>query len=74
MYRVEETKNISFEEEEEEDLEHVKREVESKRVKREDRGRRQRQSNREWLQEMVWFVSKTMKWLTPSKVRHGEKN
>ena len=24
--------------------------------------------------EMVWFVSKTIKWLTPSKVRHGEKN
>ena len=57
MYRVEETKNVSFgeeEEEEEKDLESVKREVESKRVKREDRGRRRRQSNREWLREK-WF-------------------
>ena len=34
MYRVQETKNVSFGEEEEEDLERVKWEVESKRVKR----------------------------------------
>ena len=77
MYRVEEMKNVSLEEEEEEeeDLERVKREVESKHVKREDRGRQQRQLNWEWLQEMAWFVSKTktIKWLTPRKVRHGEK-
>ena len=58
MYRVEETKNVSFEEEEEEeeeeeDLERVKQEVESKRVKWEDRGRRRRQSNQEWLQERL---------------------
>ena len=61
MYRVEEEE----EQEEEEDLE---------RVKREDRDRRQRQSNRERLREMVWLVSKMIKWLMPSKVRHGEKN
>ena len=55
MYRVEEMKNVSFgeEEEEEEDLERVKREVESKCVKREDRGRRRRQSNREWRRERL---------------------
>ena len=27
----------------------------------------------EWLREVVRFVSKTIKWLTPSKERHGEK-
>ena len=53
MYRVEETKNVSFEEEEEEDLERVKREVESKRVKQEDRGRQRRHSNQEWLRERL---------------------
>ena len=44
-------------------------------VEREDwRRRRQRQSNQEWLRETAWFVSKMIKWLTPSKERHGEKN
>ena len=47
MCRVKETKNVSFEEEEEEeeeeeDLQRVKREVELKRVKWEDRGGRRR--------------------------------
>ena len=57
MYRVEETKNVSFgeeeEEEEEEDLKRVKQEVESKRVKQEDQGRWRRQSNQEWQQERL---------------------
>ena len=44
-------------------IKHVKREVESKRVKQEDLGRRQRQSDQERIYEKgFWFVSKTIKW------------
>ena len=41
----------------------LKQEVESKRVKREDRGRRRRQSDQERIYKKGFrFVSKTIKW------------
>ena len=33
-----------------------------------------RQAKADWLREMIRFVTKTIKWLTPNKELHGEKN
>ena len=56
----------------EERLHEGNRTCKTRRLKEKRMDGRRRQSNQECLGEMVWLVSKTIKWSTPSKERHGE--